>query len=623
MSNVLYCGDNLEVLYEYVPDASVDLIYLDPPFNSQRTYNVVYKGSRAQETAFKDYWSWQEAAGTYATLVVNNEAPLRVRTILKSLHDHLIDDDSDLLAYLTMMAPRLVALHRVLKETGSMYLHCDPTASHYLKVLLDAIFRAGRFRTEIVWKRSGAHSDAKQGRQLHGHIHDVILFYTKSEHWTWNDLYTPYDDSYVERDYRLVDESGRRFRRGDLTAAKPGGDVEYTWHVKRHRGVRERWIADLDDEHKAQLDDWEYKGVRPYKGRYWAYSRENMRQYAREGRLRHTFDGMPEYKRFLDEMPGVTLQDIWTDIILGAKERVGYPTQKPLALLERIIASSSRPDDVVLDPFCGCGTAVVASQKLGRRWIGIDIARTAVEVLETRFRDNELPDPSIVWHPVDAEAASALADRDKDQFEVWVRRKLRAEKRRRDRGIDGECFYKDDGGKSWHVIISVKGGKTLNPAMVRELRGTIEREHAAVGILVVTHEASKEMRLEATRALFLPVADAFGPIPRLQIVTVEQMFQQKRPIRVPGENHYRPTPSIPQKGQTAMMFSTTLAKVRPAQEARTKAKLDAKAREPEPMKSEEVAPVPVEPHAAVDRAASGGSRRASSRPPRKLPSSRR
>ncbi len=250
MSGIFYCGDNLEILtaLDLVPAESVDLIYLDPPFNSQRTYNIVYKDSRAQAEAFKDHWSWQEAAPQYARLLDASETPPKLRTLLRGLHDLLIDDDADLLAYLAMMAPRIFALHRVLKPTGSLYLHCDPTASHYLKLVLDAVFGAGRFRSEIVWKRSGAHSDTKQGRKLHGHIHDTVLFYTKSDEWTWNDIFTPYGDSYVGKDYRLVEEgTGRRFRRDNLTAARPGGDTSYEWRVKKPRNKKERWVADLDD----------------------------------------------------------------------------------------------------------------------------------------------------------------------------------------------------------------------------------------------------------------------------------------------------------------------------------------------------------------------------------------
>ncbi|MGO8789600.1 MAG: DNA methyltransferase [Terriglobia bacterium] len=356
--NKLYFGDNLNILRDCVADASIDLIYLDPPFNSNANYNVLFKEksgeeSAAQITAFEDTWQWSlEAEAVYKEIVTSG--PRKLADLMQALLAFL--GRNDMMAYLVMMAIRLVELHRVLKLTGSIYLHCDPTASHYLKLLMDAVFGPQFYRSELTWKRSSAHSDTKQGLKNYGHIHDVLLFYTKKEGYVWNPQFTKYDESYTGRDYRLIEEdTGRRFRRGDLTAARPGGDTEYEWRVKKHAGVDERWIADLEGEFQSPKEGWEYAAVRPYKGRYWAYSKENMRQFALEGRLRHTFDGMPEYKRFLDEMPGVPLQDLWTDltpIVAGVQERLGYPTQKPEALLERIIRTSCNEGDTVLDPLC-------------------------------------------------------------------------------------------------------------------------------------------------------------------------------------------------------------------------------------------------------------------------------
>lgn len=314
--NHLYYGDNLDVLRRYIKDESVDLVYLDPPFNSRQGYNVLFAekdGTRSssQIRAFEDTWEWNvDAERAYEEIV---ERGGRVSDAMRAFRTFL--GHSDMMAYLAMMAPRLIELRRVLKETGSIYLHCDPTASHYLKMLMDAIFGPERFRSEVVWKRSSAHSDTKQGLKNLGHIHDIVLFYANGEEPIWNAQFTAYDESYVGRDYRLVDENtGRHFRRDNLTAARPGGDTEYEWRVKKHKGVRERWIADLEDEYLDPKEGWEYAGARPYNGRYWAYSKENMKQFAAEGRIRHTFDGMPEYKRYLDEMPGVPLQDIWTDL---------------------------------------------------------------------------------------------------------------------------------------------------------------------------------------------------------------------------------------------------------------------------------------------------------------------
>ncbi len=261
--NQLFYGDNLDVLRRHVKDESVDLVYLDPPFNSNQDYNVLF-GRReghpasAQIQAFEDTWHWDQAAAeAYEEMV---ELGGEVSKALQSFRTLL--GPSDMLAYLAMMAPRLMELHRVLTDTGSIYLHCDPTASHYLKLLMDAVFGPQNFRSEIVWKRSTAHSDTKQGRKMHGHIHDVLFFYTKSDDWTWNPIYQAYDPEYVESKYSRKDPGGRRFRLGDLTAARPGGDTEYLWRVKRREGSDE-WEADLNDEHLQPKSGWEYLGVPP------------------------------------------------------------------------------------------------------------------------------------------------------------------------------------------------------------------------------------------------------------------------------------------------------------------------------------------------------------------------
>ena len=380
----IWTGDNLDIL-RGMNSESVDLCYLDPPFNSNRNYAAPV-GSQAAGAAFKDTWTLSDLDVAWMGLIAD-EQPAMYQVLQAAGLTH----GKGMQSYLCMMGVRLLEMRRVLKGTGSIYLHCDPTASHYLKLLMDAVFGAGSFRSEVIWKRSSAHSDAKQGRQQHGRIHDSLLFYTKKvDEWKWNDIYTPYAESYTGRDYRMVEEgTGRRFRRGDLTAARPGGDTEYAWRIKKRAGVKERWVADLEDEYLTPREGWEYKEVFPYAGRYWAYSHDNMRRFANEGRLRHTFGGTPEYKRYLDEMPGVPLQDIWVDItpiVSGQKERIGYPTQKPLALLERIIKASSNEGDMVLDPFCGCATACVAAENLGRQWVGIDLSEKAVELVNMRLQ---------------------------------------------------------------------------------------------------------------------------------------------------------------------------------------------------------------------------------------------
>ncbi len=379
-NRTIWTGDNLNIL-RGLNSATVDLIYLDPPFNSNRDYAAPV-GSQAAGAAFKDTWHLSDLDVAWMGLVAD-EQPAVAALLATSGDVH----GKGMQSYLTMMAVRLLEMRRVLKDTGSIYLHCDSTASHYLKALMDAIFGGNGFRSDISWKRSSAHSDTKQGRKQHGRIHDVLLYYTAGRSWTWNPIHTPYDEEYVRAFYRHEEEgTGRLYRKGDLTAARLGGDTEYEWRVKRPRDGA--WEADLDGEWEHPRDDWEYKGVPPYKGRYWAYSQEGMREYAAQGRLVYASTGMPNYKRYLDEMPGVPLQDLWVDITpaLSRTERVGYPTQKPLALLERIIAASSNEGDVVLDPFAGCATACVAAEKLGREWIGIDLSEKAVELVNERLQ---------------------------------------------------------------------------------------------------------------------------------------------------------------------------------------------------------------------------------------------
>ncbi|HEX4463501.1 MAG TPA: DNA methyltransferase [Solirubrobacterales bacterium] len=515
-SGALFYGDNLDVLRRYVDDESVDLVYLDPPFNSNASYNVLFaeqdgSQSAAQIKAFGDTWRWdQEAAAAYEEVVEGGGEVSRTMQAFRT-----ILGESNMLAYLAMMAPRLAELHRAMKSTASLYLHCDPTASHYLKLLLDSVFGPRSFRSEIVWKRSSAHSDTKQGRRIHGHIHDVIFFYTKSNSWTWNPIYTPYDEAYVESKYRHIEpKTGRRYRLDNLTAAKPGGDTSYEWH-----------------------------GRHPYKGRYWAYSQEKMDKFLEEGRIRFPKkpDGVPELKRYLDEMPGVPLQDLWVDldpINAKAAERLGYPTQKPESLLERIIESSSNQGDVVLDPFCGCGTSIAVSEKLKRNWVGIDITYLATHLIKSRLVDafGENVDFSVIGEPTALEDASKLAKEDHYQFEAWalglVGARTTAKKKGADRGIDGRLlFHEKQGGKTRQVLISVKSGTTgVND--VRDLRGVIEREEAEIGLLISMREPTKAMRTEAATAGFYQSGSegvgTWGRHPRLQLLTVAELLDGRR-----------------------------------------------------------------------------------------------
>jgi DNA modification methylase len=537
--NLLYYGDNLEVMRRYIADESVDLIYLDPPFNSNVDYNVLFKereGDKAasQIKAFKDSWTWTIESEREFVEVIERAPSHRVVQCIDGLKAML--GTSDMLAYLVMMANRLIELKRALKPTGSIYLHCDPTASHYLKLVMDAVFGPQYFRSEIIWKRSSAHSDTKQGRKQHGRIHDVILFYTRSDEWQWNPIHTPYDEEYVNSFYRHVDsKSGRRYRLGDLTAARPGGDTLYEWRVKRK--ANGEWLADLEDEHLKPKRGWEYKGVKPYKGRIWAYSRENMRKMAAEGRIQHTGSGFPNYVRYLDEMSGVPLQDLWTDIKpigAGAAERLGYPTQKPQALLERIINASSNPGDVVLDPFCGCGTTVAAAQALGRSWIGIDITYLAINLIKVRLQDqfDGAAEYKSLGEPVSVPDAEKLARENPYQFQWWALGKVGArpfeQKKGSDKGIDGRLYFHDEGagGKTKQIIFSVKAGK-VGVDQLRDLRGVIDREEAAIGVFISMNEPTKAMRTEAASAGFYDSPGWNKSYPRLQLLTVEDLLAGK------------------------------------------------------------------------------------------------
>ena len=367
---------------------------------------------------------------------------------------------------------------------------------------MDAVFGPANFKTEIIWKRSSAHSDTKQGRAQHGHIHDTILFYTKSREWTWTPQYTPYDKEYFESEYRHKLPDGRYYKETDCTAAKPGGDTEYAWPVKRPAASNERWQPDLTEEFKKPKRGWEYLEVRPYNGRFWAYSKANLTTFWTEGKLVHRETGMPRLMQLADEMPGVSLQDLWTDIPpeFGAAA-LGYPTQKPEALLERIISASSNEGDTVLDPFCGCGTAIAVAQRLDRRWIGIDITHLAVSLIKHRLASafGESAEFEVVGEPVSVPDAETLAQSDPYQFQWWALGLVGArpvdQKKGADKGIDGRIYFHDEAesGKTKQIILSVKAGKA-SVAHVRDLRGVIDREKAVIGVLISLQEPTQPMR---------------------------------------------------------------------------------------------------------------------------------
>lgn len=359
-TNVLYYGDNLEILRKYIPDNSVDLIYLDPPFNSKAAYNILFKEptgepSQAQITAFDDTWHWgEESERIFQEIIMR--APVNVAELITAFRNSI--HQNDMMAYLTMMCIRLMELKRILKPTGSIYLHCDPTASHYLKITMDAIFGHENYRNEIIWKRSDAKGDTGQGAKHFGRVNDTILFYTKSDENVFNSLYGILNANYVERFYKYQDEDGRRYKLDNMLG--PGGAAKGN-------------------------PIYEVMGI----SRYWRYSSKRMQELIAAGRVIQTKPGtVPMYKRYLDESKGTPLTSNWTDIthIRGwSNERLGYPTQKPESLLERIINASSNTGDIILDPFCGCGTALVAAQKLNRKWIGIDVTHLAIGIMKWRL----------------------------------------------------------------------------------------------------------------------------------------------------------------------------------------------------------------------------------------------
>lgn len=511
MANELYFGDNLEVLRGHIKDESVDLIYLDPPFNSNANYNVLFKerGGRVQQSqaeAFCDTWTWGPIAEqAFDEVMASGES---VSHVMQGWRSWL--RESAMMAYLTMMAVRLVELRRVLKPTGSLYLHCDPVASHYLKILLDAIFGPARFLNEIAWKRANAHNFKTR---MWPRQQDTILVYARGETFTLNPVYEPYGPEQLKR-YK-PDSSGRLFTGQDMTVSL----------VRR-------------------LRQFEWRGTKPPPHRSWGASKEQLEAWFQEGRILLKKDGKPRLdglKVYLDETKGKQIGTVWTDIDRisnTAAERLGYPTQKPVPLLERIISAGSEPGQVVLDPFCGCGTTVDAAEKLGRKWIGIDITHYAITLIEQRLKRHH-PKASFTIHgrPASLADAHALAKRDKHQFQWWAAwfsgaQSYREEKRGADRGIDGSATFANGPFGYGRIIISVKGGENVGIDMVRQLSAVIDREKADMGVLVSLYEPTQPMITEALGGGYLKKS-AHGRLPRLQIVTVADLFAGRFPILPP------------------------------------------------------------------------------------------
>ena len=514
--NTLFYGDNLPILREYIPDESVDLIYLDPPFNSNRTYNVLFKqesgqDSEAQIAAFEDTWHWNRAAEqTYAEL----GAWPQVGQMISALRSFL--GENQMMAYLVMMAARLVELHRVLRPTGSLYLHCDPTASHYLRIVLDTVFGPERIINEVIWKRSYGHGDSRRSM---GRSHDVLFLYSKSTAYTLNRFYHPHSESYLTSFFRHEDDRGR-YKLENLTSPNPRPNLTY-----------------------------EYRGYPP-PAKGWRVNRERMEELDRDNRLHFPkkLDGRIMKKVYLSELEGQPMTDIWGDIApLSAhdQERLGYPTQKPLALLERIISASSNPGDVVLDPFCGCGTTIAAAEKLGRRWIGIDITHLSIALQKYRLKQM-FPDAvfKVKGEPTTEADARQLASEDRFQFQWWALSLIQARplggdgsskagKKGADKGIDGIINFIDDHtGKFKRAIVQVKSGK-VSSRDLRDLVGTVNREGAAIGIFLSLEAPTKDMEKEAAAAGFYHSPGWNRDYPRVQILTVGDLLSGAGRMELP------------------------------------------------------------------------------------------
>jgi len=535
--NTLYYGDNLTIM-QNMRKHSVDLIYLDPPFSSQQNYNLLYKTMTGkpvseQADAFCDTWEMD----------AQKEAVVRSMPIL--MREHGIDDyyvefwrlwmgalrrtQPHLLAYLIYMVQRLLYMKSILRPTGSIYLHCDPTASHYIKVMMDGIFGHKNFRNEIVWKRTGSHGGAKRW----GPVHDIVLFYTIGDNYTWNKVYQDYDDKYLNKFYRFSDKRGR-YRLVTLTGAGTTrtGDSGKPWRGVNPTDSGRHWAVPMNALRTAYPDRSDLETLDTQE-KLDLLDAAGLVQWPKRG-------SVPQHKRYANESPGVQIQDIVTDIgpiSSQSKERLGYPTQKPVSLLTRIIKASTNRGDVIFDPFCGCGTAIYAAEKAGRLWIGCDIAILAVrlvrDVLAERYRLVEGEHFKVDGIPVSVEQAKDLFQRDPFQFQHWLVERVGGfpmQRKTADRGVDGRLYFETRHGLK-DMVLSVKGG-VIRPVDVRELRGVLERESNAhlAGFLSLS-EPSKAMLREAADA---GVYEYEGlSYPRIQLLTVSDILENKRELQTP------------------------------------------------------------------------------------------
>lgn len=509
-SNRLYYGDNLTIM-KSIPTGSVNLIYLDPPFNSQRNYNLIYKKLTGQpvpeqEEAFCDAWEMDaEKEDMVSHMPVTVEEYGLDEDLVKFWQawiKALRNTQPHTLAYLVYMFFRLLEMRRILNSHGSIYLHCDPHASHYIKVIMDGIFGHENFRNEIIWKRTNAKGLAFNRLASN---HDVILLYTKTDKFTWNPQYTTHDLSYVDKFYRFVDsKTGRRYTLADLTNP---------------------------NQNRPNLT-YEFLGVK----RVWRWTKERMQAAYDKGLIVQSKPGaVPRLKRYLDEQEGMPLDDVWIDIKnvqSHAKNRIGYPTEKPLPLLQRIIASSSNVGDVVFDPFCGCGTAIYAAHLLGRKWIGCDIAILSIklvkDVLLKRYGLEEGKDYTISGVPKSVEAAHLLFSHDPHQFQHWaveLAGGFASAKWSGDKGIDGRIHFETDDGLK-NMVLSVKGGGKPTPMWMRELGGVVQREEdTRMGGLICLESPTKGMLEEiSSGGLYNYLGRDYH---RLQIRTIQDLLDGK------------------------------------------------------------------------------------------------
>jgi DNA modification methylase len=536
MKNILYYGDNLTIMQEKMGKDAVDLIYLDPPFKSDTNYNLLYRNLTGkpvpeQVEAFFDTWELDaeklEIARSMPVLMRQHGVADYYAEFWRLWMLALQKAQPELLAYLVFMVQRLLHMKSLLRPTGSIYLHCDPAASHYIKVMMDAIFDHRNFRNEIVWKRTGAHGGSKRW----GPVHDTILFYTMSDNYTWNRTFQKYDPDYIKEYYKLTDERGQ-YQLVSLTGAGTrAGDSGKSWRGIDPTDTGRHWAVPMRALQLAYPGKDDLSSLT---------TQEKLDLLDDAGLIYWPERGsVPRQKRYADENPGAPLQDVVTDIgpiSAHSEERLGYQTQKPVALLDRIIQASSNPGDTVFDPFCGCGTTIYSAVKNDRNWIGCDIAILSVQLVRNRLKERYRLVEDVHFKvdgiPVSVEQAEHLSKRDPFQFQHWFVERVGGfpmQKKVADKGIDGRLYFETHDGLK-DVIISVKGGN-IRPTDVRDLRGVLEREGAAMAALLSLKPPSKAMREEAAKAgMYIYGGNSY---PRIQMLTVSEVLEEKRGLQTP------------------------------------------------------------------------------------------